>query len=81
MRLELLAEGIAVMVAGQARAALRRAARGPSRAGWSWRVELVGVDVSLEVEPAMFHDWQVEAALLPEGARSVETAAYWLAAR
>jgi len=42
VKLVLLAEGIAVMVAGQARAALRRAARGPSRAGWSWRVELVG---------------------------------------
>jgi hypothetical protein len=37
------------------------------------------VDVSLEVEPAMFHDWQVEAALLPEGARSLEAAAQWLA--
>jgi hypothetical protein len=26
----------------------------------------------------MFHDWQAEAALLPEGARSLEAAAHWL---
>ena len=42
------------------------------------RARAAGVDVSLEVEPAMFHDWQVEAALLPEGARSLEAAAQWL---
>ena len=42
------------------------------------RARAAGVDVTLEVEPAMFHDWHLQAALLPEGARSVEAAARFL---
>ncbi|MCX5738690.1 MAG: alpha/beta hydrolase [Proteobacteria bacterium] len=45
------------------------------------RARAAGVDVTLETEPAMFHDWQLQAALLPEGARSVEAAARWLVAQ
>ncbi len=43
------------------------------------RARAAGVDVTLEIEPAMFHDWQLQAALLPEGARSLESAALFLA--
>jgi acetyl esterase/lipase len=42
------------------------------------KARAAGVDVTLEVEPAMFHDWQLQAALLIEGARSVEAAARYL---
>jgi acetyl esterase/lipase len=45
------------------------------------RARAAGVDVALEVEPDMFHDWQLHASLLPEGARSLEAAARWLVAR
>jgi acetyl esterase/lipase len=45
------------------------------------KARAASVDVSLDVEPEMFHDWQVEAALLPEGARSLEAAARWLITR
>jgi len=44
------------------------------------RARTAGVDVTLELEPDMFHDWQLRAAQLPEGARSVEAAARWLVA-
>jgi acetyl esterase/lipase len=44
------------------------------------RARAAGVDVTLEVEPAMFHDWQLQAALLPEGTLSLESAARWLVA-
>lgn len=36
------------------------------------RARTAGVDVRLEVVPGMFHDWQLQAELLPEGARAVE---------
>lgn len=45
------------------------------------RARAAGVDVTLEVEPAMFHDWQLQAAMLAEGARSVESAAQFLTKR
>ena len=45
------------------------------------RARAAGVDVTLEIEPAMFHDWQLQAALLPEGARSIESAALFLGKR
>jgi acetyl esterase/lipase len=45
------------------------------------RARAAGVDVTLEVEPAMFHDWQLQAALLPEGERSIESAAQFLTKR
>jgi hypothetical protein len=41
MKTRLLAELGAVMVFGQARAALRRLVRGPARPDWSWQVELL----------------------------------------
>lgn len=44
------------------------------------RARAAGVDVTLEIEPAMFHDWQLLSAMIPEGARSVEAAARWLVA-
>ena len=40
-RAALLAELIVVMLVGQARAAIRRIASGPVRAGWSWQMELL----------------------------------------
>lgn len=49
-------------------------------ATFAQRARAAGVDVTLELEPDMFHDWQLQAALLPEGARSVEAAARWLVA-
>lgn len=45
------------------------------------RARAAGVDVTLDVEPAMFHDWQLQAAMLPEGERSVESAAQFLTKR
>jgi acetyl esterase/lipase len=48
---------------------------------FSERSRAAGVDVTLEVEPAMFHDWQLQATLLPEGARSIESAGRFLAKR
>lgn len=36
------------------------------------RARAAGVDVQLDVAPAMFHDWQLQAELLPEGARAVD---------
>ncbi len=45
------------------------------------RARAAGVNVALEVEPDMFHDWHLQASLLPEGARSLEAAARWLVAR
>ncbi len=35
------------------------------------RARSAGVDVRLDVAPGMFHDWQLQAELLPEGARAV----------
>jgi acetyl esterase/lipase len=45
------------------------------------RARRAGVDVRCDVEPDMFHDWQLQAALLPEGQRSMEQLARWLADR
>ena len=45
------------------------------------RARAAGVDVTLEIELDMFHDWQLQGALLPEGARSLEAAARWLVRR
>jgi acetyl esterase/lipase len=45
------------------------------------RAERAGVDVRCDVEPDMFHDWQLQAGLLPEGRRSMEQIARWLAER
>jgi acetyl esterase/lipase len=40
-----------------------------------------GVDVELEEYPEMFHDFQLHAALLPQGAAALESAARFLRAR
>jgi monoterpene epsilon-lactone hydrolase len=40
-----------------------------------------GVDVELEVAPDMFHDWHLQAALLPEGATALEAAGSFLRRR
>jgi epsilon-lactone hydrolase len=40
-----------------------------------------GVDVELQVVPDMFHDWQLQASLLPEGAAALEDVARFLRAR
>jgi len=45
------------------------------------RATQAGVDVTLAVEGELFHDWQLQANLLPEGARSMEEVARFLAAR
>src|SRR5690606_22371701 len=36
------------------------------------RARAAGVDVTLDIEPDMYHDWQLQAGLLPEGAAAVE---------
>ncbi len=36
------------------------------------RARAAGVDTQLDVSPGMFHDWQLQAELLPEGARAVD---------
>lgn len=48
---------------------------------FSERAKQAGVDVSLTVEGEMFHDWQLQAQLLPEGARSMEEVARFFTAR
>ena len=45
------------------------------------RARAAGVGVSLEVLPEMFHDVQLQAALLPEGAAALEAVARFLLAR
>ena len=40
-----------------------------------------GVDVGLQVYPEMFHDFQLQAALLPEGAAALDDVARFLRAR
>jgi acetyl esterase/lipase len=45
------------------------------------RAEAAGADLRCDVAPAMFHDWQLQASLLPEGARSMHDLARWLAER
>ena len=42
------------------------------------RARRAGVAVRLDEWPDMFHDWQLQAALLPEGARAVEGIARFL---
>jgi acetyl esterase/lipase len=45
------------------------------------RARAAGADVRCDVAPAMFHDWQLQAALLPEGERSMHDLGVWLAER
>jgi monoterpene epsilon-lactone hydrolase len=45
------------------------------------RARQAGVDVTLTVEGELFHDWQLQAQLLPEGARSMEEIARFFQAR
>ena len=45
------------------------------------RARAAGVDVALTVEDQMFHDWQIQAAFLPEGARSLAEIARFFAER
>jgi len=45
------------------------------------RARAAGVEVELEVFDALFHDFQLFASLLPEGARAMESAARWLRGR
>ena len=39
------------------------------------------VELALDLAPEMFHDWQLQAGLLPEGASALERAARWLGER
>ena len=45
------------------------------------RAKQAGVDVTLTVAGELFHDWQLQAQMLPEGARSMEEVARFLAGR
>ena len=45
------------------------------------RATQAGVEVALTVEGEMFHDWQIQAAFLPEGARSLAEIARFFAAK
>jgi acetyl esterase/lipase len=45
------------------------------------RARDAGVELRLELAPDMFHDWQLQAQLLPDGARAIAQAACWLAER
>jgi acetyl esterase/lipase len=45
------------------------------------KARAAGVDVRYDVEPDLFHDWHLQAELLPEGARSVDALAAYLAER
>jgi acetyl esterase/lipase len=45
------------------------------------RAKQAGVDVTLTVEGELFHDWQLQAQTLPEGARSMQEVARFLADR
>ena len=45
------------------------------------RARAAGADVRCDVAPEMFHDWQLQAALLPEGERSMNDLAHWLRER
>jgi acetyl esterase/lipase len=45
------------------------------------RARAEGVDVELQVFPEMFHDFQIQAALLPEGAAALDDAARFLRSR
>jgi len=42
------------------------------------RARAAGVDVRLDVADDMFHDFQMQAALIPEGARAMDRAAHFL---
>lgn len=45
------------------------------------RAQQAGVDVTLHVEPDMFHDWQVQAGLVPAGIPAMEDAVRFLRER
>jgi len=45
------------------------------------KARAAGVDVELQVFPEMFHDFQLQASLLPEGAAALEDAARFLRTR
>jgi acetyl esterase/lipase len=44
------------------------------------RARAAGVDVRFEPTPDLFHDWQLQAELLPEGARAVDEIVAFFAA-
>jgi acetyl esterase/lipase len=45
------------------------------------RARKAGVDVTLRVEPDMFHDWQVQAGIVPAGIPALDDAIRFLGAR
>lgn len=45
------------------------------------RARAAGVEVVWDFAPGMFHDWQLQAALLPEGARAIDAIVAFLDAR
>jgi acetyl esterase/lipase len=45
------------------------------------RARAAGVEVRYDLVPEAFHDWQLQAALLPEGARAVDDVVAFLSAR
>ena len=45
------------------------------------RARAAGVEVVWDFAPGMFHDWQLQAALLPEGARAIDAVVAFLDAR
>ena len=49
--------------------------------GFVERARAAGSDVRCDVEADMFHDWQLQSALLPEGERSMQQLGRWLAER
>lgn len=48
---------------------------------FSDKARAAGVDVELQVYPEMFHDFQLQASLLPEGAAALDAGARFLRAR
>src|SRR5690606_38365172 len=45
------------------------------------RARAAGVEVRYQLSPHLFHDWQLQAELLPEGARAVDEVAAFLVER
>ena len=62
------------------RAAVRRSSSTRSTAS-PQQARAAGVDVELEMAPDMFHDFHLQAALLPEGAAALEAAGSFLRRR